>query len=259
MGKQDHLFVRMTKWTERSSAAFAHHVITVGESFRRQLAGRSVPPEKLTVIMNSADTKLFHLPEAPLRRTENSCFRLVYHGGVFERYGLDVAVRAVAKIKDKIPGLQFDIYGGGEALDSVAQLVLDLGLQKVVHLTGHIPLEQVPNRIVGADLGVVPYRQNVFTDMLYPTKAFEYIVMGIPVIMSRIPAMVELFGELPDLFVCPENVDALAEHILTLYEMPERRQKLLDAECRVYAPFAWESQRSKYLNLVQQLTATPAP
>jgi glycosyltransferase involved in cell wall biosynthesis len=254
LGKPNHPIVRVMKWSERRSASFAHHVITVGESFRRQLAVRSVPPEKLTVVMNSADTKLFHAPPTPTPK--NGGFHLVYHGGVFERYGLDVAVRAVAMIGAQIPGLRFDIYGGGDALDDVQKLVQTLGVGDIVHMTGQIPLSQVPARIAGADLGVVPYRRNVFTEMLYPTKAFEYIVMGIPVIMSRIPAMAELFGDIPDLFVAPDDVGALAAHILALYHAPERLSTLLDAERSVYAPLAWESQRQKYVSLVHQLTKT---
>src|SRR5690242_19438090 len=65
MDKQNHPLIRMTKWAERSSASFAHHVITVSEPFRNRLVGRSVPSHKLSVIMNSADTKLFRLPESP--------------------------------------------------------------------------------------------------------------------------------------------------------------------------------------------------
>ena len=251
--RQDHPLIRLTQWAEQRSAAFAHHVITVSEPFRQRLAGRSVQPDKLTVIMNSADTRLFHLPESPVAQ-HRGIFRLVYHGGIFDRYGLDIAVRAVARLKDNVPGLQFDLYGAGEALESVRQLVVDLGVQDMVHVFGHIPLEQVPERIAGADLGVIPYRYNVFTQMLYPTKAFEYIVMGIPVVMSRIPAMEELLGDIPDLFVCPEDVDQLAAHIRTLYEMPERRRTLLEAERRAYSPLAWESQRQKYVTLVQKLT-----
>jgi glycosyltransferase involved in cell wall biosynthesis len=250
--REDHPFVRLMRWTERRSARFAHHVITVGETFRRRLEGRSVPPERLTVVMNSADTRLFHpmKPSAP----SNGDFRLVYHGGVFERYGLDVAVRAVATLKGQIPGLQFEIYGGGDALESVTQLVADLGVQDIVHLSGAIPLEKVPPRIAGADMGVIPYRSNLFTELLYPTKAFEYIAMGIPFVMSRTTAMMELFGDIPDLFVAPDDVDGLAAHILALYHSPARRQRLLAAENEAYKPFSWDEQRRKYVTLVHQLT-----
>ena len=252
VNREDHPFIRIMKWTERHSARFAHHVITVGDTFRARLEGRSVPPEKLTVVMNSADTRLFH----PGARTSpiDDAFRIVYHGGVFERYGLDVAVRAVAKLKGTIPGLRFEIYGDGDALEKVTQLVAELNLRDTVYVSGSIPLDKVPARIAGADMGVVPYRSNVFTEMLYPTKAFEYIAMDIPFVMSHIKAMVDLFGEIPDLFVQPDDVDGLAARILELYHSPARRQKLLAAECEAYKPFTWDAQREKYLALVNQLT-----
>jgi glycosyltransferase involved in cell wall biosynthesis len=252
-GRQDHPFVRVTQWAERCSAAFAHHVITVGEPFRRKLAARSVPPEKLTIVMNAADPQLFQPVAMPAR---SEAFTLVYHGGVFDRYGIHTAVQAVAQLRDKIPGLRFHIIGGGDAIESVRQLVDDLKLQDIVEMPGFIPFDQIPRHIAGADLGVVPYRHNSFTSLLYPTKAFEYIVMGIPVIMSHIPAMVDLFGEIPDMFFRAEDADELADHILALYQSPERRRRLLEAECRAYTPHAWDAQRKKYLSLVQRLTTS---
>src|SRR5205085_4294156 len=53
------VILRLAAWQERLSAAFAHHVITVGEPFARLLLKRGIPPEKLTIILNSADPKLF--------------------------------------------------------------------------------------------------------------------------------------------------------------------------------------------------------
>lgn len=253
-GKQDHPFVRVTQWVERRSTTFAHHVITVGEPFRRKLLERSVPEGKLTVVMNAADTKLF--TSVPGREQKKEGFTLMYHGGAFERYGIDIAVRAVAQLRDKIPGLQFLITGNGDAMASLDQLITDLHLRDIVHLSGFTDFAQVPMRVASADLGIVPYRNNSFTDMIYPTKAFEYIVMGVPVIMSRIPAMMELFGDIPDMFFCADDVNGLAAHILGMSQSLERRQRLLAAECHAYTPYAWEAQRHKYLALVQQLTTT---
>jgi glycosyltransferase involved in cell wall biosynthesis len=254
-GKQDHPFVRITQWAERRSAAFAHHVITVGEPFRRKLVARSVSPEKLTIIMNAADTKLFRPVVPEPQQHQNGTFTLMYHGGTFDRYGLDIAVRAVGQLRHQIPGLQFRVIGTGDAIESLRRLVDELKLQDIVQFSGFISLDQMPAHVASADLGVVPYRHNPFTDLLYPTKAFEYIVMGVPVIMSRIPAMAELFGDIPDMFFKTEDVEDLAVHLFSLYQSPERRRRLLEAECRAYIPYAWDAQRRKYLSLVQQLTA----
>ncbi len=255
-GSRNHPVVWLTSRVERASAAFAHHVITAGEPFRRRLVGRGLPPEKVTVVMNSADPRLFHpLPAEDAGGCRNGRFRLVYHGGLFARYGLDVAVRAVARLRDEIPGLQLDIYGDGEAADGLRRLVEELGLLERVRLQGYVPIEQIPAAICGADLGVVPYRRSPFTDLLYPTKAFEYLAVGVPVVASRTAAVAELFADVPDMFFEPEDVDGLAALILALYREPARRWQLLAAAGRAYAPYAWEGQRQVYLALMRRLCA----
>ena len=71
--------------------------------------------------------------------------------------------------------------------------------------------------------------------------------MGVPVVMSSTGAVTELFPDVPDTFVPPEDVDALAARILDLYRNPGGYKLLLEAAQRAYAPYAWENQRERYL------------
>ena len=50
----------------------------------------------------------------------------MYHGGLFDRYGLDIAIKAVDKLKSQIPGIALHIYGQGEASADLARLVSNL-------------------------------------------------------------------------------------------------------------------------------------
>lgn len=255
-GSPGHPIIRATRLVERLSTTFADHVITAGAPFRRRLVARGVPASKVTVIMNSADPHLFRSTQSieHTARRENG-FRLMYHGGLFERYGLDIAIRAVAQVRDAIPGLRFDIYGRGEATASLQQLIAELDLAEQVRLGGFVPLDRIPALVAEADLGVVPYRKNPFTDLLFPTKAFEYLVLGVPVIAARTEAVVDLFATVPDMFFDPEDPQGLAAHILDLYRHPERRRRLIDTACSAYIPYAWENQRARYVTLMRQMAA----
>ncbi len=257
-GKPGHPAIRMARWTERRSGAFASQVLTAGEPFRKRLVERGTPADKVTVIMNAADPSLFQAGQYAKNRAETDkadkdSFVLMYHGGLFDRYGLDIAIKAVDKLRSHIPGIALYIYGQGEASADLARLVNNLGLHEHVLLGGFVPIDKIPALVAAADLGVVPYRQNPFTDLLYPTKAFEYIIMGVPVVMSSTGAVTELFPDLPDMFVPPEDVDALADRILDLYRDPRRLQTLLEAAQRAYAPYAWENQRERYLAVMRGL------
>jgi glycosyltransferase involved in cell wall biosynthesis len=206
--------------------------------------------------MNAADPNLFQTgrhPKPKLDTQSKDSFVLMYHGGLFDRYGLDIAIKAVDRLRSQIPGIVLHIYGQGEASDDLARLVDELGLQQHVKLGGFVPIDRIPSLVADADLGVVPYRRNPFTDLLYPTKAFEYIIMGVPVVMSSTEAVAELFPGVADMFVPPEDVEALAARILDLYRDPQRLQTLLEAAQRAYAPYAWENQRERYLAIMRGL------
>jgi glycosyltransferase involved in cell wall biosynthesis len=122
-----------------------------------------------------------------------------------------------------------------------------------VRLGGFVPIDAIPHLIAAADLGVVPMRQNLFTDLAHSTKAFEYIVMGVPVIVSHTRAMAELFPGVPEMFFRPDDVEDLARHILALYRDPARRHRLLDAARQAYGSYTWEIKGQEYLDLMRRL------
>ncbi len=255
-GNASHPLVRLACWIEARSTAFADHVLTPGEPSRQRLLGRSVPAQKVTNILNSADPELFApVPRRGAEKSREGRFNLVYHGGLFRRYGLDIAIQAVHQLRDDIPGLQLRIAGRGEEADDLARLVEQLGLVDRVSLVGWVDSERIRELVADADLGVVPYRRDTFTDLIYPTKAFEYITMGIPTIIAGLAGVAELFPDVPDLFFRPDDVADLARHILLLYQEPQRLSRLAEAAQRAYAPYAWEGQRREYIALVERLVA----
>jgi glycosyltransferase involved in cell wall biosynthesis len=254
-GRENHPGLRATRLVERAATAFADHVITVSEVWRQRLIKRArLSPEKITVVMNAADPKLF-TPEAPRPRREGGeeQFLLAYHGGLYERTGVDVAIRAVAKLRGQIPGLRFRVFGTGETEAALRRLIADLNLEETVSLAGFVPLERIPAAIAQADLGIVPHRKNPFMDELYPTKVFEYLAMGVPVITSRTTRIAEFFGTVEDMFFGPEDEDDLARLILALYREPQRRQAMLAAAQATYEPYRWERQRARYLSRMARL------
>lgn len=249
-GNDFHPVVRLLRLVEGASTSFAAHVLTVGEALRWRLVATGVPPDKVTVVMNAADSRLFAPRPSP---EQGEHFRLVYHGSLFERCGVDVAIRAVALLRGDIPTLSFDIYGEGEFAPCLSGLVSSLGLEGTVHLAGAVPLERLPAAVASADLGVVPYRKNEFTDYIYPTKAFECIALGVPVVVSRTKAIFGLLGAVPDMFFQPGDPADLAGLIRALYRDPARRRELASAAWRAYAPYRWEEQRERYLSLMNHL------
>ena len=179
--------VRILRWQEYLSCRFADQVITVTELWRQKLIQRGVPPEKVSVVMNVANDRVFYRsPGLSSAALNNGHFNLIYHGQVTERYGIDLAIQAIHLLRDEIPGLRLTVHGRGDYVDELQALTEKLGLgERVEFSTHYVPTAELPGLIRSADAGVVPYRQDVFTDEILPTKLMEYAALGIPAISAR--------------------------------------------------------------------------
>ncbi len=92
--------VRVLRFVEKWSMAYANAIITVNTSCKRIFAERSCPPEKIRVVMNSPDEEIFPLRGVSVHNPDGVTPKqlvLLYHGSLVERNGLDLAVDAVSK------------------------------------------------------------------------------------------------------------------------------------------------------------------
>ena len=238
---------------ENLSCRFADHVITVSEHWRQALIQRGVPPEKCSVVMNLADPRIFHpLPARDIK--DNNRFRLFYHGTLSQRYGLDLVLQAMDLVRRQIPEIHLTIIGSGEHLEDLKRMADDLHLSEHhVQFRPNVPAEQLPPLIAAVDVGVVPYRNDVFTDSLLPTKLMEYAAMGLPSIVARTSAIAAYFDETMVQFFTPGDVKDLARCILTLYSDQKRRAQLAQGIKQFNQRYNWPAQSAEYIRLVDQL------
>jgi glycosyltransferase involved in cell wall biosynthesis len=244
------------RWQERMACRFADHVITVSDHWREALIGRGVPEAKCSVVMNVADESIFHPGQvSDAQHPQINGFRLIYHGSLHARYGLDQAIQAVDQVRGEIPGIHLTIVGQGEHLPRLVELVDELGLKQHVTLDGLHLAEELPGIIRSCHLGVVPYQNDVFTDGLLPTKLMEYAAVGIPAIASRTTAIQAYFADTMVEFFEPGNVDDLARCIRALSSHPERLAELTLGCQRFNQRYNWTSISAEYVGLVERLRA----
>lgn len=246
------LACRLIVWQERLACRFADHVITVSDHWKQALVERGVSGEKVTVVLNVADETIFTpRPAKPARE-----FRLVYHGTVTRRYGLDLAVDAVASVRDLVPDVRLLIIGEGDLMPELFRLRRELGLEDVVELRDELVLaEDLPDLLCEANAAVVPYRDDVFTDGLLPTKLMEYAAMSIPSIAARTTAIEGHFQDTMVEFFEPGNSADLARCILKLYSDPAYLADLALQSQKFVQRHNWRTIGARFVELVGQLSA----
>lgn len=245
---------RLVLAQERLACAFADHVITVTERWRQVLIERGIPAAKVSVVMNVPDdTIFFPAAEGPVVRRANGPFRIIYHGSVTKRSGIDLVVEALYILGDEVPA-ELIIQGGGEFWDELVGLIQGRRLEgRVTANRGFIPTASLPDLIRGADVGVVPYRRDIFTDGLLPTKLLEYAALGVPAIASRTSGIRAYFDEDMVQYFEPEDVGDLAAVIRLLHRDADRRLRLAQNALRFTRANQWVELGDRYVQTIEDL------
>jgi glycosyltransferase involved in cell wall biosynthesis len=253
------LMVRGLKLQERWAGKFASAVLTVEERLKDILVSRGIPRDKIHVLMNLPDDRIFAQRPARPPKPADAPFVIVYHGTLARRLGLDIAIEAVARARDEIPRLELRIIGAGEERNPLIELRDRLGLQEVVTFSdGFVPVENIPSMIDDADLGIVPLRISGGTDIMLPTKLLEYVTIGIPCIVPRTGTISRYFDDSMVQFFEAEDVDSLAGAIVSLYRDPRRRESLAEqATERFGKSYRWTQHKKVYTSLVHRLIGQP--
>lgn len=243
---------------ERASIAASDAVLTVNDALAARLVGLGVRPDRITVILNAPDLRLFDPTRFPTRAfMADDTLRLVYAGALTPTYELDVVVGAMAELVRQRPGLavHLDIYGRGDSLAALEASAANLDVADRVTFHGRIPLESVPGAVAAADLGLAPTRRSPFTDFSLSTKILEYAAMGKPVVASRLPLVESTFPEGSVATYEPGDAAGLAETILRLVDRPDERAQRVARTAGRVGELSWAREAERYRALVERLIA----
>lgn len=223
---------RMAIWaadvaTARTVVAF--HALTdhVANTMSRRLL---IPRSRITVIPRGRGPAQLGERSSERRSSARSVFSIgeapfVVAAARHERQkGLDVLLRAVPIILQKMPEARFAIGGrNGLETDSLLLLARELAIEHRIQFIG--PRDDVAELMCAADVWCVPSRWEGLGGILVEAMALE-----VPVVASDIPPIREVAGPVPvfDL-VTPGDPAALAEGIVRVLQDPVTAQRRAEA------------------------------
>ena len=247
---RDSLVFKTLVLMEKLSIAFSDHVIIANHLWHKTLLSRSVKPEKCTVVMNYPDISIFQKVQ---KKRNDGKFVMIYPGSLNWHQGLDVAIKAFAKIAGKYPKAEFHIYGEGGEKKVLLDLIRELKLSDRVLFLGTKPMHEIANVMAEADLGVVPKRAVSFGDEAFSTKIPEFMAVGVPVIASSTTIDRYYFNDSQILFFRSEDVDDLASKMETLINDPQLRSRLVEYGDAYVRDNNWDVKRDEYFDLIRSL------
>lgn len=256
MLSHDHAAVRLARAMERWALRFADKAITVHDPLRRLFVERGADPSKIEVVMNLTDLTEIRRRQLSPSETKPG-FALVYAGTVSHRYGLDLALEAVAALRQEIPRICLRIIGEGDQLNDLRSLVHRLGLSRYVELIEPVDHEQVWRFYQAADVGISPHRPDELFKFSLSNKVYEYVAFGLPAIVPRTECLEFYYPENVVCFFRPGDVGDLTRVLLDLYRAPDQQLERIESGWRLVANWNWMGERGKLLSVVRQTLGVP--
>lgn len=224
---------------------FATQLITVSESVRYSCTEKRLyPPQKMLTIYNSPGFK--PTKTVPQKEFYNFPLRLINVARLTEAKGQCYILKALKKVHQKGIHCTLIIWGDGEEIDSLRDMILTLGLQDTVTLAG--TTKNIEDELVKHDLFI---SASLWEGM--PMAPIESIKVGLPVLLSDIPPHREILSYAPEvceeLLFAPQSSTAIAEKIIDFW----KRKRNYSKHLKQIAPhFSHERMIQQYYEIYHQ-------
>lgn len=238
----------MRRWCERAVMRRCARVIVLSEFMKQRVqAVHGIDEDRVRVIPGAVDIERF-MPASDLADVRRQLGLpvdrtiLVTVRNLVPRMGLEQFVRAVAMVRDEIPGILAIIGGEGPLREELQRLIQHHHVADHVRMPGFIPEDDLPKYYQAADLVVMP---------TYELEGFglvtiEALACGTPVLGTPVGATPEILrGIDPALLIGGTHAEAMAESLRTIIrrfraEPDERAELAAKGVQAVRANYTWD-------------------
>ncbi len=256
---EDGWMYRLIRGIETWACRRADHVGILCDGLKKDLVGRGIPADKITPVFNGIDPAVFspcppdqgYLEEWGLEGRQ-----IVGFIGSFFRYeGLDLLMRAFARVRQACPKAALLLVGGGEMKEELQALVRSLGLAGHVVMPGRIPHDRVPGVYAMIDVLAYPRYRMRLTELVTPLKPLEAMAMGKVLVASDVGGNKELVrdGQNGLLFAAGDQ-EALARSLLRALGDDSLRQRLQEnGPAWVRERHTWERTTAAHVDIYARI------
>jgi glycosyltransferase involved in cell wall biosynthesis len=212
----------------------AHHIITADETIARHFSNTH---HSVTTLFNYPVMSIFQPDVAKIKDIEeqfNGYIPIIYHGGMSQERGLFHMLEAMIIVRQTNPNIILLLVGNlrGILREQVDIFIDNHELQEHIKIIGHVHHEDLVNYIAVCKVGLVPLQPTRKFLKNIPTKQFEYMLCGLPVIGANMPPITNYTGKANSgIIIDPTNPEELASAIIRVtddsaaWEMMSRNGK----------------------------------
>jgi glycosyltransferase involved in cell wall biosynthesis len=255
---KDSLAIKLLEKLELFLYRRSDSIISVTKSFKKELIERGINGDKISVVLNGVDLSKYHSNQskdtkfAKQYQLENK-FVIGYIGTHGMAHALEYVIDAAEQLK-AIDDIRFVFAGGGAAKEKLIKLVKEKELSNVVFIPRQ-PKENMPAIWSLCNVSLVSLRDTALFKTVIPSKIFESMGMGLPILAS-IPV-----GEASEIIetanagiICkPENGKNLAENVLKLLNSKKLLSELQHNSSKGAVQFDRKTMASSMLEILTKI------
>lgn len=223
---RNRVLIKLAEWLEWSTYERASLIWALSKGIREQIVERGIPAERVLLLTNGADLSLFYPRSQSEARTLlgwDNRFTILYAGTYGLSHGLTTILAAAELLRDRT-ALHFIFVGDGSEKAALVARAQKRELTNVTFIDAQ-PHERMPLVLAAADICLVPMRKLPLFEGRLPLKMFEIMACARPFLLGVEGEARELVVQKAGaaIYIEPENVQALVDGVLYLYDRPEER------------------------------------
>jgi glycosyltransferase involved in cell wall biosynthesis len=173
---------------------------------------------------------------------------IMYLGSIESFSGLDVFVKKIPYILEKISNFKLLVVGGGSHLENIKQVVEKIGIKNCVIFTGFKPYTDVPRYCSLAKLCINTFEINDMTDRLSPVKVFDLQACAIPSLVTPLRGLLHDFPE-DECGLIYSKIEEFPDKIISLLENKKKLKVKGELGLKfIKENFTWNKAAEKWIN-----------
>ena len=209
----------------------AQHVFVQSEQMKLDIAKHGIPLAKMTPVPMGVDLEIAQpekiVPSDDVRLVAKRV--LIYLGTLDRVRKIEVLFEMLAIVKQQIPNVLLVLVGDTEDAGHRQWLKDEasrLDVNSHILWTGWMPMSEGWRYVRAAEIGLSPIPRGYLLDMGSPTKAAEYMALGLPVLANDNPDQVNVINESGAGLCVPLVAEAFAQAAITLMNNTALCQKM---------------------------------
>ncbi|MBC5773253.1 glycosyltransferase [Pontibacter sp. KCTC 32443] len=231
---------------EQLTASRIDHFLLAEQSYAQELP---FIEDRFTILENKYKPGTNYIKPATPVQVNRDKLKLLYSGTISSLYGIFEAVRLAEELHKTNADVTLTIIGycaHTQTLQKLQQAILGKPYITLIGGDKLVPHQAILQAIATHDIGLLPYQPNPSTFRCIPTKLYEYMAYGLPILMKQNPLWDNLLSEAKAGLSINFNHHSISSLLLALYE-----NKFYTSG--IPADIFWEQEEGKLVTIVQRL------